>query len=107
MLILLTIKRVFMSTLPKIRLRVSPKIESKIWIKHEVSVQEVHEVFNNEEHPVKIRRSDTVPDSYTAFGRTFAGRYLMVAFFPKARGYANLATARDMTIRERQRYERK
>jgi len=95
------------SDMNKIRLRISSKIEAKIWAKHEVSVQEVQEVFNNEDYPVKIRRSDVVPGSYTALGRTFAGRYLMVAFFPKERGYANLATARDMTIRERQRYGRK
>ena len=90
-----------------IRLKISPTVAAKIWTKHAVSVQEVREVFSNDESPVKIRRSDTVPGSYVAFGRTFAGRYLMVAFFPKAGGYANLATAREMTERERQRYERK
>ncbi|MBC8456642.1 MAG: BrnT family toxin [Deltaproteobacteria bacterium] len=91
----------------KIRLRISSKTEAKIWAKHKVSVQEVQEVFNNEEYQVKIRRSDAVADSYTAFGRTFAGRYLMIAFFPKERGYANLGTSREMTARERKRYERK
>ena len=68
----------------KIRLRISAKIEAKIWAKHKVSVKEIQEIFNNEEYPVKMRRSDTVPGSYTAFGRTFSGRYLMVAFFPRA-----------------------
>ncbi len=79
----------------------------KIWSKHSVSEEEVYEVFENDDAAVKIRRSERVRGSYLVYGRTEAGRYLVVALFPKGKGRVNVATARDMTDAERQRYERK
>jgi uncharacterized DUF497 family protein len=88
-------------------LRISERVADKIWSQHAVSEDEVREVFQNPDDPVQIRRSDKVSGSYVALGRTYAGRYLMVAFFPKEGGTANLATARDMTVSERRLYARK
>ena len=43
---------------------------------------------------------------YYAYGRTEAGRYLLVVLLDLGRGQALPVTARDMTPRERQRYGR-
>lgn len=89
------------------KLYLSERVADKIWTKHIVAEEEVYEVFENDEHRVKVRRSNEVPSSLLAYGRTLAGRYLIVALFPKAQDQANIATARDMTETERRLYERK
>ncbi len=73
----------------------------KIWKKHHVSEDEVFEVFENLEAPVQIRR---IGKAYLAYGRTFAGRYLVIALYERARGEVFVATARDMTNAERKLY---
>ena len=46
-------------------------------------------------------------DVYVALGRTEAGRYLAVFFVYKATREALILTARDMTHKERRKYERR
>jgi len=46
-------------------------------------------------------------DLYVALGRTDAGRYLVVFFIMKTSKEALIVTARDMTEKERRRYEKK
>jgi len=50
------------------------------------------------------RRGENV---YAALGQTKAGRYLIVFFVYKADQRILILTARDMTIAERKRYEKK
>ncbi|MDQ3813373.1 MAG: hypothetical protein M3347_05425, partial [Armatimonadota bacterium] len=83
---------------------ISKRIADKIWAKHAVAEEEVYEVFENVDDVVKIRRSAVTAGSYLAYGRTLAGRYLVVALFPKRKGRVNVATARDMTDAERHLY---
>ena len=43
---------------------------------------------------------------YYLYGRTHLGRYLLVVLLDRGRGQAMPVTARDMTLRERERYGR-
>jgi len=86
---------------------VSDEVADKIARKHNVSVEQVYEVFWNEYDRPLVRRSDQVPGAYLAYGRTEAGRYLLVAFSLGAGGRAKILTARDMTRAERRLYERR
>ncbi len=69
-----------------------------------VSEDEVYEIFWNDKDPLLIRRSQKVHGTYVALGRTFAGRYLMVALRPLGKGVFKVLTARDMDSRERRIY---
>jgi uncharacterized DUF497 family protein len=55
---------------------------------------------------VIIRRSPKVKDVYMALGRTWAGRYLSIAFYRKTAGLIHVASARDMASNERNFYQR-
>ena len=46
-------------------------------------------------------------DVYVALGRSFGGRYLAVFFIYKKNRDIFILSARDMTRRERKRYEKK
>jgi hypothetical protein len=63
---------------------------------HRVSSEEAEEVFSGRWKNRKSRGG-----LYTAFGQTFAGRYLLVVFAYKGQGLARVITARDMTDSER------
>jgi hypothetical protein len=82
-------------------------IDKLAW-KHNISELELRQVFNNEP---KIRRIEKGKikgeDLYVALGRTDAGRYLVVFFIMKTNKEALILTARDMTQKERRRYEKK
>jgi uncharacterized protein len=82
-------------------------IDKLAW-KHNISELELRQVFNN---GPKIRRIEKGKikgeDLYVALGRTDAGRYLEVFFIMKASKEALIVTARDMTKKERTRYEKK
>jgi uncharacterized DUF497 family protein len=82
-------------------------IDKLTW-KHNISELELRQVFNNEP---KIRRIEKGKikgeDLYVALGRTDAGRYLVVFFIMKTSKEALIVTARDMTEKERRRYEKK
>ncbi len=86
-------------------LEISEWVEDKIASKHGIMTAEVYEVFWNDEDPLLIRRSQKVRGTYAALGRTFAGRYLMVAFRPLGEGRVKVITARDMDPGERWMYK--
>ncbi len=90
-----------------LEVRISGRVADKLWAKHNVAEEEVYEVIENDDELPRLRRSNVEPGSYLVYGRTQAGRYLVVALFPKGRGTANVATARDMTASEKALYERK
>ena len=85
-------------------LEISEWVADKIASKHGIIAAEVYEVFWNDDDPLLIRRSQKVQGTYVALGRTFAGRYLMIAFRPLVEGRVKVLTARDMDQRERPAY---
>jgi len=80
----------------------------KISIKHGVSCEEVCQVLQRRATFRSVekghRRGENV---YAALGRTEAGRYLVVFFIHKPDHRILILTARDMTVAERRRYEKK
>ena len=81
---------------------ISPLIEEKIWSKHHVTPDEVEEVCFSDPGPLPQRGRDR---GYAIYGRTKAGRYLLVALYPQGQGIFRLASARDMTETERRHYQ--
>ena len=83
-------------------------IIEKIGTKHRVSPEEVRQIlqgrtiFRYVEN--RYRRGENV---YAGLGQTEAGRYLIVFFVQKADHRVLILTARDMTVAERKRYEKK
>jgi uncharacterized DUF497 family protein len=63
--------------------------------RHGVSVGEVIEVIEGRSHARKHR------GRYLVFGRTGAGRYLLIVLVHKGRGCWRVITSRDMTDAER------
>jgi len=82
-------------------IRISRFVEEHIWTKHRVAPEEVEEVCFSE--PL-VRRGRN--HSYAVYGRSEAGRYLIVFLYPAGGGVFRLATARDMEQVERQSYQR-
>ena len=82
-------------------------VEKLAW-KHNVLPLEVEEVLTGRCRIFK-RESGKIEgeDLYNALGRTKAGRYLSVFFIRKLSRKALIITARDMSKRERKRYEKK
>ncbi|MCL4508025.1 MAG: BrnT family toxin [Chloroflexi bacterium] len=78
---------------------VSAETETHIWTKHHVTLEEVEEAYAGD--PLVLRGRE---DSYVVYGRTDAGRYLIIFLYPRGQGVFALATARDMEDRERRRY---
>jgi uncharacterized DUF497 family protein len=85
---------------------ISDRVIEKNASKHSVSEEEIYEVFENPDASVLIRRSPKVKDVYVALGRTWAGRYLSIAFYRKTAGLIHVASARDMASNERNFYQR-
>ncbi len=85
-----------------------PDIIEKLFVKHQVTQEEVEDIFFNSPR-YRFVESGIRPgeDVYCACGQTDAGRYLIVFFIHKSDNSALILSARDMTKRERQRYERK
>jgi hypothetical protein len=77
---------------------------------HRLSPDEVEEaVFDDPDRKIfRGPRSnrDRTRHIYYVYGRTQAGRYLLVVLLNLGEGQALPVTARDMTSRERQRYGR-
>lgn len=77
----------------------APAVVAKLWAKHGVDLSEaIDVVFGARTH---IRRDRD--DFYLLYGRTRAGRYLLVVIALAARN-ARLVTARDLTTTERKFY---
>jgi uncharacterized protein len=83
-------------------------IVEKLDRKHNVQPPEVREVFEGSPNFRFVERGDRQDeDVYAAYGRTNAGRYLIVFFIYKQDGNALILSARDMDNAERKRYRRK
>jgi len=83
-------------------------IVEKMQTKHRVSQSEIREVFGN--HPrfrfvEKGHRSGE--NVYSATGKTYAGRFLIIFFVHKKDMQALILSARDMTHTERKKHEKK
>ncbi len=81
----------------------------KIEVKHDVYRDEIQEVLLSN---FRIRRvgkgkRHKGEHMYAAYGRTQAGRYLIIFFIYKAGNEALIISARDMDNKERKQYERK
>jgi hypothetical protein len=91
------------------------KIKSLIWLdevieklsqKHNVSPHEVKEILESDPYFRFVEKGHHQGENvYSALGQTRGGRYLIVFFVYKKGGGALVLSARDMTPRERKRYE--
>lgn len=85
-----------------------PDIVEKISRKHRVKQDEVREVLGSSSHFRFVEKGHRKGDNvYLAMGQTGGGRYLIVFFVRKRTQQALILSARDMTGRERKRYEKK
>ncbi len=81
-------------------------IEKLEW-KHSVQPCEVTEVFVNTHEFRFVEKGHRAGENvYAAMGQTNAGRYLIVFFIYKKDRRAFILSARNMTDRERRKYER-
>lgn len=92
-------------------------IDSVIWLdeildkikrKHDVSPQEVEQVLVGHVKCKRDKKSKINPEEslYRVFGQTHSGRYLFVVFIYKLKNTALVLTARDMTKKEKDYYEK-
>jgi hypothetical protein len=83
-------------------------VVEKISVKHGVSQEEVRQTLRGRAVFRFVEKGYRQgEDVYAAMGRTKAGRYLVVFFVQKADQRILILTARDMTVAERRRYEKK
>jgi len=83
-------------------------IVDKLGRKHKVSQDEVEEIFcNRPQYDFVEAGQFKGEDVYSALGRTYSGRYLIVFFIRKVDNRALILSARDMDSKERRRYGRK
>ncbi len=85
-----------------LELRCDEETELHIWSRHRVTAREAQEAAHRSGLVVRGR----APGVYEVFGRTEAGRPLMVATRYLGHGIARIITARDMSETERRRYRR-
>jgi len=76
--------------------------ELHIWSRHRVAVREAEEAAYQHGLAVRGRSKDV----YEVFGRSEAGRYLLVVVRYLGGAVARLITARDMSRTERRRYDK-
>lgn len=77
---------------------ISPSQEDHIWVKHHVTTREVEECCGEALLLVRGREG-----GFAIFGKTAAGRFLVLYIYPRGAGTFMLATARDLTQTERRR----
>jgi uncharacterized DUF497 family protein len=83
------------------------QIVHKLTSKHHVMPEEVEQVLFSRPHTRYVEHGRVRgEDLYVAYGRTEAGRYLVVFFLHKFQNTALPISARDMTLSERRYYER-
>jgi hypothetical protein len=81
---------------------------SKLQWKHHVTEDEIKEVFKGRHKIFFAERGDVEGENlYLTLGPTQSGRYLSIFFIYKRNKKALIISARDMTLKERRRYERK
>ncbi len=84
-----------------------PEIEGKLWNKHGVQVFEVENVLFRKPHVRFVEKGHREDENlYAAYGRTEAGRYLIVFFLLKPGNQALIISARNMDGQERKLYGR-
>ncbi|MCY3022264.1 MAG: BrnT family toxin [Planctomycetota bacterium] len=77
----------------------------KNWLKHDVSQSECEQVFFNMPFLVKPDEKHSLAETrFYALGKTDAGRLLFIAFTIRGEK-VRVISARDMTMRERRRYQ--
>lgn len=87
---------------------ITAEILDKLSWKHNVKEAEVREVLLNDPKYRFIEKGRVNGEHlYLALGKTNSGRYLSVFFIYKKNKKALIITARDMTGKERKRYEKK
>lgn len=83
-------------------------IVDKLERKHDVFPQEVHAVFRNQPKFRFVEKGHRPNENvYMATGQADSGRYLIIFFIYKRDRRALILSARDMTLSERKRHERK
>jgi len=82
------------------------EIVDKLAWKHNVVRAEVVEVLDSKPHIRFIEKGHRDGENvYAAFGRTAAGRYLIIFYVLKLDGMGLILSARDMSPKERKYYE--
>jgi hypothetical protein len=81
---------------------ISDYILEKVAIKHGLRPEEVDEAFYNPD--MRVRRTGF--DVYRLFSQTEAGRYVLLIAANRGHGHWQIATAREMTQRERRFFQR-
>lgn len=84
------------------------EIVDKLERKHGVSVDEAEEVLHGAGRTFRVE-DGLVPgeDLFAVYGQTSNGRYLIVFYIAKSSSRALVISARDQSLKERQRYGRK
>ena len=83
-------------------------VVEKISTKHAVSQEEVRQILQGHATFRFVEKGHRQDENvYAALGRTKAGRYVVVFFVHKTDQRVLILTARDMTVAERRRYEKK
>ena len=84
------------------------EVLEKLWQKHDVQQHEVTETFARKPYFHFVEKGHQKDeDVYPALGRTDDGRYLIVFFVYKQDRKALILSARNMSAKERKRYEKK
>jgi len=83
-------------------LEIDDRILDKIEKSHGVKLEEAEEVCLSEQRHVRRGKEGF----YKVFGRTVAGRYILVVLVHKGGGDWKVATARQMTDSEKRLYRR-
>lgn len=84
------------------------KIVDKLTRKHHVTKEEIRDIFRSHAKYRLIEKGKVADENvYSALGQTNAGRYLIVFFIYKKTKEALIPSSRDMTKKERSRYEKK
>lgn len=87
---------------------ITPEILDKLIWKHNVTEAEARQVFRDMPRYRFIEKGKIEGEHmYLALGITDAGRYLSIFFIYKKNKNVLIATARDMTEKERRRYAKK
>ncbi|MBI3799350.1 MAG: BrnT family toxin [Deltaproteobacteria bacterium] len=85
-----------------------PHLVDKLAWKHQVSPEEVDEVLFDKPRYRKVQKGHIPGENlYAAYGRTLAGRYLIVFFIYTSTREALILSARDMDAKERRQYAQK
>ncbi len=85
-----------------------PAVVAKLEQKHRLLIEEVEDVLFGNHRTFRAERGYTPgEDLYAAFGQTSGGRYLIVFYVFKPANRALVISAREQTVKERERYGRK